>query len=319
MLALLDAPLFSIGSQTITPIQLVILAIVLLATWSVGHWSRRLLTTQLLRHVAEGQRYTIARLAQYIPLGRRPGRRPADRQHRPDGPRGGRRRARHRHRLRAPEPRRELRGGAGAPVRAADRGGRSGDARRSGGRRRGDRLPVDDRPDQRQHRGHRAELAVHDADGDQLVVRQPAGPHPRAGRRGVRIRSRAGHRGPAPRRAEDRRRARLARAPGAVQGVRGFVAELRAAGLDRPPRDALPAAQSPELRHRRRVPGGGYPDPLPAARRARHPAAGGSARPRGLIGPPSTFPPTARSACRARRRGRAGCGRRRWRRGRCAT
>ncbi len=66
MRALLHARLFAIGGQVITPVQLVVLAVVLLVTWAIGRWVRRILSSRVLHHLAEGQRYTIARLTQYI-------------------------------------------------------------------------------------------------------------------------------------------------------------------------------------------------------------------------------------------------------------
>jgi small-conductance mechanosensitive channel len=63
--SVLDYHLFSIGNQPITPAQLVVLVIALLVTALIARAGRRLIEERLLRHMAEGQRYTLARLSHH--------------------------------------------------------------------------------------------------------------------------------------------------------------------------------------------------------------------------------------------------------------
>ncbi len=57
--------LFEVGGEAITPMHLLVLALVLLATLYVARLTRALLERRLLRAAESGARYTFVRLAQY--------------------------------------------------------------------------------------------------------------------------------------------------------------------------------------------------------------------------------------------------------------
>ena len=63
--SVLDYHLFSIGNQPITPAQLIVLAIALVVTAILSRGVRRLIEERVLRHMAEAQRYTLARLSHH--------------------------------------------------------------------------------------------------------------------------------------------------------------------------------------------------------------------------------------------------------------
>jgi small-conductance mechanosensitive channel len=64
--AFLERRLFEVGGRPLTPLQFVLLGIVLLVTFAVARSVRRILEERLLRHVHPGPRYTFARLVQYL-------------------------------------------------------------------------------------------------------------------------------------------------------------------------------------------------------------------------------------------------------------
>ncbi len=63
--SVLDYHLFSIGNQPITPAQLIVLIVALVVTAVLARGTHRLVEERVLRHMPEGQRYTLARLSHH--------------------------------------------------------------------------------------------------------------------------------------------------------------------------------------------------------------------------------------------------------------
>jgi len=62
----LDFHLFDIGGRAITPVQLVVVVVTLMLTFSIARLVERLCERRFLRHLETGARYTLIRLAQYV-------------------------------------------------------------------------------------------------------------------------------------------------------------------------------------------------------------------------------------------------------------